>query len=360
MASVENPKAPLRPAPTPVSRRKALLWVGGVGGALLIYFLVMTILSDPRVIDPGPPAGTLSYAPAQVAEAANFELGAPAALFAFSPNGALAATYAPNAPRVEVRSAADGALVSTHPVDGGLATLVFSPDGTTLVATNARSEVLVWKAASGESLYGPLSQGEDAIAAVLITNDGQRVQVASRSGAVTIWQLSDGRVLREDNIGPLGGAAAFSEDGRLLAHSERDGIVMFDLEKDQVRNTIATVGGPYGALTFTHLGGLIAATREDGKVDIFQAQAGDLIHSFAPPTPAPGSATAGAFNADARLFVTPLADGGIALWNVREGGLMATLRGHAAPAVGFGFTDDGQTMASASADGTLRLWRPKP
>jgi WD40 repeat protein len=329
-----------------------------VGGALLIYFLVMTILSDPRVIDPGPPSGTLSYAPERVGQAAEFALGAPAALMAFSPNGALVATYEPRSSQVEVRSAADGARVSSFAAADPLTALLFSPDGTTLAASDARGQVLAWHASSGQALFSPLSQGGEPIATLLITNDGQRVQVASPSGGVSIWQLSDGRVLRQDSVGPLGGAAAFSEDGRLLAHSEREGIVVFDLEKEEVRNTIVTTSGPYAALTFTHLGGLIAATRADGTVDIFQARTGDAVHSFEPAAPAPNAASVGAFNSDARLFATPLADGGIALWNVREGGLSATLRGHSAPAVGFGFTDDGQTMASVAADGTLRLWRP--
>lgn len=359
MASVDK-KAPTRTAPVPVSRRNALIWVGGVGGALLLYFLVMTILSDPRVIDPGPAAGTISYAPARVVQSTQFDLGAPAALMAFSPNGALAATYAPNASQVEVRSAADGARVATYPVDEQLTTLLFSPDGTKLAASDARGQVLMWHAATGQALYGPLNQGNGPVATLLVTNDGQRVQVASPNGSVTIWQLSDGRVLRQDNVGPLGGAAAFSEDGRLLAHSEREGIVVFDLEKDAVRNTITAANGSYAALTFTHLGGLLAATRTNGTVDIFQAQVGDPINTFVSPAPVVGVVQAGAFSADARFFATALADGGVALWNVRAGGLSATLRGHTQPAVGFGFTDDGQTLASAAADGTLRLWRPQP
>ena len=359
MASIDNPTPAPRPAPAPVSRRKALIWVGGVGGVLLLYFVVLTVLSDPRVIDPGPPAGTISFAPVLVAQAARFDLSAPAALMAFSPNGALAATYTPNSALVEVRSAADGKLVSTYSINDGVSTLVFSPDSTTLAASDTRGQVLLWNASSGKGLYGPLSQNAGMVA-LLLTNDGQRVQVASPAGKVAIWQLSDGRVLREDSIGPLGGAAAFSEDGRLLAHSERGAIVVFDLETDAVRNTIPAKDGPYSALTFTHLGGLIAATRPNGTVDIFQAQAGGLVHTFVPPAPAPGAASVGVFNSDARLFATPLADGGIALWNVRDGGLSATLRGHTKPVVGIGFTDDGQTMASASADGTLRLWRPRP
>ncbi|MBC8076473.1 MAG: WD40 repeat domain-containing protein, partial [Chloroflexales bacterium] len=188
MASLDNSKAPVRPAPVPVSRRNALIWVGGVGGALLLYFLVMTILSDPRVIDPGPAAGTISYAPARVAQSAQFELGAPAAFMAFSPNGALAATYAPNASQVEVRSAADGARVATYPVEQ-LTTLLFSPDGTKLAASDARGQVFVWHAATGQALYGPLNQGNGPVATLLITNDGQRVQVALPNGSVTIWQL---------------------------------------------------------------------------------------------------------------------------------------------------------------------------
>jgi WD40 repeat protein len=52
-----------------------------------------------------------------------------------------------------------------------------------------------------------------------------------------------------------------------------------------------------------------------------------------------------------------LADTTVRLWDVATGQERITLKGHPAAVVRAAFAPDGKTLATASADGTLKLWR---
>jgi WD40 repeat protein len=329
--------------------------VGGVGGALLVYFVALTVLSDARVMDTGPVPGTLSYAPQTLVVTGRIPLSGPAALMAYSPNGALVATSVQGSLEVAVRRAADGAAVSTIASPAALRHLVFTPDGRQLVADDEAGRVYVWQTATGVPSYPPLVGQRGPLVALQVSGDGQRVLVAAADGTVVFYQLADGRVLRQDAVAALTGGAAFSEDGSNIAYGTPDALVIYSLDRDEIRISIPAGRGSFAAFTFSHLGGIVAATRPNGNVEIYQVTTGELVHTLANPALSPGAAPAGSFSADARIFAAAQPDGGIRLWDVRAGTLRATLTGHSVPPVAFGFTDDGQHMASAGGTNVL-LW----
>jgi hypothetical protein len=80
-----------------------------------------------------------------------------------------------------------------------------------------------------------------------------------------------------------------------------------------------------------------------------------LAHVLAGHT---GSVTSVAYNPVAGTLASGSADATVRLWNTTTGGAAGTLRGHTGPVNSVAFAADGAVLASGGADGTVRLWNP--
>ncbi|MEM8830963.1 MAG: hypothetical protein AAGE96_16630, partial [Cyanobacteria bacterium P01_G01_bin.19] len=64
------------------------------------------------------------------------------------------------------------------------------------------------------------------------------------------------------------------------------------------------------------------------------------------------------FSPDGNTIASASHDGTVQLWNTKDGHLLHILKGHQS-LVSIEFSPDGNTIASASHDGTIKLWNTK-
>ena len=231
---------------------------------------------------------------------------------------------------------------------GAVWNIDFSPDGKSIASLAIGNAVKLWQPKN--IFFLPLLGHDAAVYRAAFAPDGKIVATASTDGTVKLWRV-DGTLLKTLKEG-TGGLwdVAFSPDGKLIASGGEKTVKLWHKDGRFLREINAHKGVVYG-ITWSPDGKIIASASSDGTVKLWQ-QDGVLVRTLKLDGSAFWSV---AFSPDGKALAAVGSSGTLAIWKP-DGTLLQAIDAHQAMIMGVSFSPDGKTLASASTDGTAKLW----
>ncbi len=283
---------------------------------------------------------------------------------AFSPDGRSLATGGADG-RVQLWDSATGehrADLSQHDKGQGVYGLAFSPDGQTVASGAWNGTLRLWDL--GAKQERKLSGIKD-VRSVAFSPDGRHVATASFIHGVMVWDVTSGQpvVTHPVHANPVK-AVAFCPDGRSLASADSSGTVyVSETLRAGSSRPLRGHTGSVECVAFSPDGARLATAGSDGTVKVWDVWRGQESRTlWVSNLPA---STSMAYSPDGRHLATAGSGGGtssvtvkdVQVWDVESGAVRRTLRGaHGRGVTAVAYSPDGAALATASLDGTAKLW----
>lgn len=229
-----------------------------------------------------------------------------------------------------------------------------SPDSGRVVTGDVAGNLRVWNRTEG-SLLDQFAAHRNRIRSVHFTADGRRVVTGSNDLMLRVWDAATWRCLLEleSHSSANSASIAISPDGRLIAHSLADrSVEVVEIETGARVLRLPPFANQVLGLAFRPGRDELAVSTRDLAVSVWR-----LDGAWVSNLPGAGSVWTPAYSHDGALLAVGDWGHEIRVWDADSFALLNRLEGHAAAVFDVAFRPgDAALLASASADGMVKLW----
>jgi WD40 repeat protein len=241
--------------------------------------------------------------------------------------------------------------------------VAFSPDGNRLASCGWDNSVRIWNLkADGSTPAEPVVLPHDSVRfALAFSPDGSRLACGGHN-SLTIWACSstDFEPLAR-RVGTTYRCLAFSPDGSTLALGCDDGSIrLLDARTVEERAVLRGHNDVVRSVAFSRDSSLLVSSGQDREILLWNAIDGARIRSIGHSGSNPVQVVA--FSpSDNRVAVGEVSGSpqAITLVDSATGDVVSTLTGHDSGVNALAFSPDGQTLATAGVDRTIKIWNLK-
>jgi WD40 repeat protein len=279
---------------------------------------------------------------------------------AFSPDGRIVATSGRDR-TVRFWEPRTGKLIRTiETPTNACRSLVFTPDGKTLVAANGygvEGEVRFWEVETGKEIrkFRAAPSGPVLLA---MAPDGKRLFTSGSDDRFRCWDLGTFKQLGDfgDEKPSSVLRIALSPDGSTLATAHMDNALrIWDARTFKKRYQLP--GEYIGAVTFSPDSSLLAWSDGNAGIRLTDPASGKEVRRL--PSPA-GSFDGIVFAPDGKTLAWGITDPGVqnvvGIWEVRSGQLRRTLDGSDGPTLPLAHSPNGALLVTAGSDCSVLVW----
>jgi WD40 repeat protein/energy-coupling factor transporter ATP-binding protein EcfA2 len=254
-----------------------------------------------------------------------------------------------------VWDAVTGEPVATAEKSEALVVAAFNPDGDSYATGSEGGAVAVRETMTGR-LIVMLAGHRQRITALAFNSGGDRIVTASEDGSVTVWQSRTGEMLLDLVPQPSHTAvtsAEFSHDGNFIVTASHNGRVrIWDSQDGHLQAERHSHQGMVQDVEFSSDGRLVVSAGDDGSALVWAWATDEVLSAF---TGHQGRVYSVDFSADGRRVVSAADDGSVRVWDATSGALEETVSWHQGTVWGAAFAPAGDAVVSWSADGKVNL-----
>jgi WD40 repeat protein len=247
--------------------------------------------------------------------------------------------------------------------------VAFSPDGATFV-TGSNGDIILWDTETLQPIGEPFMKTADSVVvtSLVFSPDGKTLVSGNKFGAgksgsgdngIILWDVKSRQPIGQPLLGHTAQiyGLALSPDGTKFASGSLDStIIVWDTtKKNPLGQPLAEYQTNAPSMVFSPDEKLIASVNEDNSISLLDSATHEIIGQ---PLRGHTAQIYGlAFSPDGKMLASSGYDQTIILWDVSQGQLIGQpLVGHTNSVNAVTFSPDGKILASGSDDQTIILW----